>query len=47
MTNTIAVGLAFLIAGFFALDYYLLRMDAAVIMMRYLIDAIRYLAFWR
>ena len=47
MTNGIAIGLFASIAGFFALDHFVLHLDAAVVLMRYLIDAIAFLAVWR
>ncbi len=47
MTNRIAICLVLCIAGFFALDHYVLHLNARVMVMRGLIDAIGYLAFWR
>ncbi len=47
MTNTIAIWLAILIIGFFALDYFVLGWDSATIVLRYLIELISKVAFWR
>ncbi|MEL6640787.1 MAG: hypothetical protein AAFP98_05675 [Pseudomonadota bacterium] len=47
MTNSFALGLAAAITGFFVLDYYVLHLDAGIFLMRYLIDAIAFLAVWR
>lgn len=47
MTNTIAIWLALLIVGFFALDYFVLHLDAATIALRKVIDLIGVIAFWR
>ena len=47
MTNRIAIGLVVAIAGFFALDTFVLHLDAAPFLMRKLIDLIDTLAFWR
>ena len=47
MTNTLALWLVALIAGFLALDAYVLRWDVPVLAMRALTDLIRWLAVWR
>lgn len=47
MTNRIAIGLVLCLGGFFALDHYVLHFNAHIFAMRFLIDAIGYLAVWR
>ena len=47
MTNTLAIVLASLIVGFFALDYFVLHLDAGTIALRKIVELIRILAFWR
>lgn len=47
MTNTLAIWLALLIVGFFALDHFVLHLDAATIVLRKIVDLIGILAFWR
>ncbi|MEL6570352.1 MAG: hypothetical protein AAFQ64_01755 [Pseudomonadota bacterium] len=47
MTNSIAFGLVLCIGGFFALDHYVFQFDAHIFAMRFLLDAISYLAVWR
>ncbi|MEJ6398692.1 hypothetical protein [Yoonia sp. 208BN28-4] len=47
MTNGIAIFLALLIIGFFALDHYVLHLDALTFLFRRLIAVIDILAFWR
>lgn len=47
MTNTIAIWLAVLIVGFFALDYVVLGWDMPTFLMQQLIRLTEYIAFWR
>ncbi|MFQ6553374.1 hypothetical protein AAD018_013635 [Aestuariibius insulae] len=47
MTNSIAIGLLLVIAGFFALDYYVLELDAPIFLGKKAFELIEYLAFWR
>lgn len=47
MTNKIALGLGLCIGGFFALDHFVWQLDAHIFAMRFLVDAIGYLAVWR
>lgn len=47
MTNTLALILATLIIGFFALDYFVLHLDAGPVLLRKIIELIQILAFWR
>ena len=47
MTNTLAIWLFLFIVAFFALDYFVLHLDAARFLARKGLDLIDYLAFWR
>lgn len=47
MTTKIALALAALIAAFFALDIYVLHLDAGMFLGKKLLELITYLAFWR
>ena len=47
MTNTLAIILGLLIAGFFALDHYMFDWGATIFLMRKLMELIEHLAFWR
>lgn len=47
MTNTIAVWIVVLIAGFFLLDHFVLHLDAALFLARKGLLGLDYLAFWR
>ena len=47
MTTRFAFILILLIAGFFALDYYVLHLDAALFLARKGFELINYMAFWR
>lgn len=47
MTNRLALTLAFLIVGFFALDAYVLNLGAGVFLGRKFLDLLQYMAFWR
>ena len=47
MTNTIAIWLAILIVGFFALDYFVLGWDSPTLILRLVIDLTGNMAFWR
>jgi hypothetical protein len=47
MTNQIALGLAIVIVGFFALDHFVLHLDAATVVMRKIVGLINMMAFWR
>ena len=47
MTNGIAIGIVLALAGFFALDHYVLHIDAAVFLGRKGLDLLGYVAFWR
>jgi hypothetical protein len=46
MTNTIAIWLAILIVGFFALDYFVLGWDSPTLILRFVIDLTGNMAFW-
>jgi hypothetical protein len=47
MTNSLAIGIILFLIGFFALDYFVLGLDAPLFLARKGIDLIQYLAFWR
>ena len=47
MTTRLALILAGLIAGFFALDAYVLHWGAGVFLLKRLLDLISYIAIWR
>lgn len=47
MINTIAIWLAILIVGFFALDYFVLGWDSPTLILRFVIDLTGNMAFWR
>lgn len=47
MTNTLAIWLIVLVAGFFALDYYYLHWGAALFLAREFFDLLHWVAFWR
>lgn len=47
MTNSLAIWLGVLIVGFFVLDAVLLGWGSGTIVMRGLVDLIRWVAFWR
>jgi len=47
MTNKIAIALALLILGLFALDHYVFQADIHIFLGRKLGELIEYLAFWR
>jgi len=47
MTDTLALWLGGLIAGFFVLDAFVLHLDAGTIAMRGMLDLIQWVAFWR
>jgi hypothetical protein len=47
MTNMLAITLLFLVAGFLALDHYVLHLDVIMFVFRKLIELINKMAFWR
>ncbi len=47
MTTRIAIILFLLIAGFFALDHYVLHLNAGVFLAKKMIDLMNYIAIWR
>lgn len=47
MTNSIALALAILLIGFFALDYFVLDWDLPVFLARRLAQLSDWIAFWR
>ena len=47
MTNALSIGLIAAIAAFFAVDYFVLHLDAGVFLLRKLIALIQVVAFWR
>lgn len=47
MTNGIAIGLGFLVIGFFVVDAYATGGMAALFLARRMLDLIEYLAIWR
>lgn len=47
MTNTSAIGLVLFIAAFFALDHFVLDMDAPLFLARKFYDLLQWVAFWR
>lgn len=47
MTNTIAIWLGLAIIGFFALDHFVLHLDAIEIVLRGILELIDKVAFWR
>jgi len=47
MNNTLAISLVILIIGFLALDHYVLHWEVGLFALRWLIDVITTLAFWR
>lgn len=47
MTTKLTIILALLIAGFFALDHYVLHLNAFVFLAKKLIDLMNYMAIWR
>ena len=47
MTNRLAIILIILLAGFLALDHYVLHLDVVTFMFRKLIILINAMAFWR
>ena len=47
MTNGLALALILLIAGFFALDHWVLHLDAPLFLARRGLDLIEWVAFWR
>ena len=47
MSNTLAFTLVIIIVGFFALDHFVLQLDAARFLFRKLIDLIQWMAIWR
>ncbi|MCO4841525.1 MAG: hypothetical protein KC439_01275 [Yoonia sp.] len=47
MTNTIAIWLGLTIIGFFALDHFVLHLNAIEIVLRGILQLIDKVAFWR
>jgi hypothetical protein len=47
MTNALAIGLVIFIAAFFALDHFVLHLDAPLFLARKFYDMLEWLAFWR
>ena len=47
MTNAVAIGLIVAIAGFFALDHFVLHLDAPLFLAREFYDLLQWVAFWR
>ncbi len=47
MTDRIAVFLALFIVSFFLLDHFVLHLEMGTIVLRGIVDAVRWLAFWR
>lgn len=47
MTNGVAIGLVLVIGGFFALDHFVLHLEAGTFLLRKTIAFIQVLAFWR
>ncbi|MBS1301633.1 hypothetical protein [Loktanella sp. SALINAS62] len=47
MSNAVAIGLLVFIAAFFALDHFVLQLDAPIFMARKFADLLHWLAFWR
>ena len=47
MTNPIAFWLAFLIAAIFAADYFYFDWDLHIVLGRYILRIIEWVAFWR
>ncbi|MEO9864224.1 MAG: hypothetical protein ABJO29_14215 [Yoonia sp.] len=47
MTNQIAIGLAIFIVGFFLLDHFVFHMDAMTVVLRKIVGAVKFMAFWR
>ena len=47
MTNALAIGLLIVIAAFFALDHYVLHLDAPLFLARKFYDLLQWVAFWR
>ena len=47
MNNAIAIGLIVAIAGFFALDHFVLHWGAPLFLAREFADLLHVLAFWR
>ena len=47
MTNSIAIGILLALVAFFALDAYVLHLDAALFLARKGLALIDWLAFWR
>ena len=47
MTNALAIGLLIFIAALFALDHYVLHLDAPLFLARKIYDLLQWVAFWR
>ena len=47
MTNQIAIGLAIFIVGFFLLDHFVFHLDAMTVVLRKIVGAVKFMAFWR
>ena len=47
MTNALAISLLIFIAAFFALDHYVLHLDAPIFLARKFYDLLQWVAFWR
>jgi len=47
MTTRLTIILALLIAAFFALDHYVLHMNAFVFLAKKMIELMNYIAIWR
>lgn len=47
MTNALAIGLLISIAAFFALDHFVLQLDAPLFLARKFYDLLQWIAFWR
>lgn len=47
MTNALAIGLVTFIAAFFALDFFVLDLDAPLFLARKFYDMLEWLAVWR
>lgn len=47
MTNALALWFVALIAAFFALDHFVLQLDAPLFLAQKFLDLLRWVAFWR
>lgn len=47
MTNTLAIWIVALVAGFFLLDHFVLQLGAPLFLAHKGMDLIEYVAFWR